>query len=342
MKNITSFLKDGKVINWTKALFNKAKSLVLTVANSIKHFFTSEKVKPFLTSKITKRLCLILVMLIALSQIVFGVLVYGFKSEDKATRIASKIIPFPVAVANQDFITYDSYLHEKDYIHHFYQATEQSNVDFAEIDKQILDQLIENKIIGFQALLNKSSVSKKDVDSAVQDIIDQNGGQEKVDKVLSDLYGLNLKQFKNLVKTQMVRDKLDNDLIAKVTVSHILVRVDENSPDDKVLEAKAKIDGYLNEIKSGLDFSEAAKKYSEDVGSAEQGGALEPFAVGEMVPEFSAAAFSTKVGEMSEPVRSEFGWHVIKVEAKTGNIKKSFSDWLNDLEKKSLIIKLIK
>lgn len=342
MKNITSSLKDGKIINLIKAFLGKTKLVILAVVNSIKYFFASEKVKHVLTSKIIKGVCLFFVLLIALAQVVFGVLIYGFKSEDKATRVVSKIIPFPAAVANQDFITYADYLHEKDYIHHFYQATEQGNVDFTEIDKQIIDQSIENKLIGFQAFLNKSSVSKKDVDSAVQDIIDQNGGQEKVDKVLSDLYGLNLKQFKSLVKTQMVRDKLDKDLIAKVTVSHILVRVDKNAPDDKVSEAKAKIDGYLNEIKGGLDFSEAAKKYSEDVGSAEQGGQLEPFAVGEMVPEFSATAFSTKVGEISEPVRSEFGWHIIKVEAKTGKIEKSFGDWLNDLKKKSLILKFIK
>ncbi|MFA4995624.1 MAG: peptidylprolyl isomerase [Patescibacteria group bacterium] len=342
MKNITNFLRNGKVINWIKAFWIKTKTVALRVTVSIKSFFTSEKVKSFLTSKVTQRICLFLIILIVLVQIVFGILVYGFKSEDKATRIVSKIIPFPVAIANQDFVTYNDYLHEKDYIHHFYNATEQDNVDFTEIDKQILDQLIENKLIGFQAFLNKSSVSKEDVDSAVQEIIDQNGGQEKVDKVLSDLYGLNLKQFKNLVKTQMVRDKLDNDLIAKVTVSHILVRVDENAPDDKVAEGKAKIDGYLNEIKGGLDFSEAAKKYSEDVGSAEQGGALEPFAVGEMVSEFSTAAFSTKVGEISEPVRSEFGWHIIKVEAKTGEIEKSFGDWLDALKKKSLVLKFIK
>ncbi|MCL5410941.1 MAG: peptidylprolyl isomerase [Patescibacteria group bacterium] len=342
MEKFSSILKNEKIKNSVSAFFSKIKFIFEVIKAKTISFFGNEKLNNFFASKLMKRIGLVLVILVALLQIVFGVLIYGFKSEDKATRIVTKVIPFPIAVANQDFITYGDYLHEKDYIHHFYKATEQNTVDFAEIDKQITDQLIENKLIGFQALINKSRVSKKNVDTAVQGIVDQNGGQEKVDKVLSDLYGLDLKQFKVLVKSQMIRDKLDQDLIARATVSHILVRIDKNAPDDKVAEAKTKITGYLNEIKGGLNFAEAAKKYSEDTGSADQGGSLEPFAAGEMVPEFSDAAFATKVGEISEPVRSEFGWHIIKVEKKTGKIQKSFGDWLSNLEKKSLILKFIK
>lgn len=342
MKKIINFLRSGRIGSFIKMSINKIGFVIGKIKSLIIKLFTSEKLNSFFRSKMTKRISLILIILIGLVQIGFGVMIYGFKSEDKVTRVVASIIPFPVAITNQNFISYSDYLHEKDYIHHFYKATEQDKVDFAEVDKQILDQLIENKLIGFQALINKSTVNKKDVNSAVQDITDQNGGQDKVNKVLSDLYGLNLKQFRALVKTQMVRDKLDQDLIARVTVRHILVRVDKNAPDDKVAEAKAKADSYLKEIKGGLDFAEAAKKYSEDVGSAEQGGALEPFAFGEMVPEFSKAAFSTKVGQISDPVRSEFGWHIIKVEKKTGKIEKSFGEWLNDLKKKSLVLKFIK
>jgi parvulin-like peptidyl-prolyl isomerase len=341
MKNILNFVKSEKVSNGVGSFIGKAKLVLGRIGSAIKSFFSDGKFNRFMNARATKIVLLVLVLLIALVQIAFGVLIYGYKSEDKVTRVIARIIPFPVAIANQDFITYNDYLHEKDYIHHFYKATEQDKIDFAEINKQILDQLIENKLIGFQSSINKSKVTKSDIDSAVNDIVDQNGGEEKVNKVLADLYGLNLKQFKALVKTQMKRDKLDEDLIARVTASHILVRVDKNAPDDKVAEAKAKIDGYLKEIQGGLDFAEAAKKYSEDVGSAEQGGALEPFASDEMVPEFSKAAFETKVGEISEPVRSEFGWHIIKVEKKTGKIEESFGQWLSDLEEKSLILKFI-
>jgi len=334
--------KVGIFFKKISPFFVKIKTLFISMGRKIKSVFNSAGFKKILSSKWTKGICFTLLVLFALSQVLFGILIYGFKSEDKVTRTVAKIIPFPIAIVNQDFISYDDYLHEKDYIHHFYETTQQDKVDFSEIDKQITDQLIEDRLIGFQGLIHHEHVKKTEIDLTMKDIVDQNGGDEKVSKVLNDLYGLNLKQFRSLVKSQMLRDKLDQDLIARVTVSHILVRVDKTAPDDQVAAAKAKIDGYLAEIKGGADFAEEAKKYSEDTGSAEQGGQLEPFATGEMVTEFSSAAFKTKVGEISDPVRTDFGWHIIKVEAKTGKIEKSFSDWLDGIKKKSLIIKFLK
>lgn len=341
---VLSFVRDKIRIFFSKVspVLMKIKSFFVSVGGKIKAFWNSAALKKVISSKWTRGIVFVLLVVLGLSQLLFGVLVYGFKSDDKVTRIAAKIIPFPVTVVNQDFISYDDYLHEKDYIHHFYQQTQQDKVDFVEIDKQILNQLVEDRLISFEALIRGERIKKTEIDLTMKDIVDQNGGEEKVGKVLNDLYGLNLNQFRKLVKSQMLRDKIDQDLIARVTVSHILVRVDRNAPDADVAAAKAKIDGYLVEIKGGVDFAEEAKKHSEDVGSAEQGGALDPFAAGEMVPEFSDAAFKTKIGEISDPIRTDFGWHIIKVEAKTGKIEKSFSDWLDSIKKKSLIIKLFK
>jgi parvulin-like peptidyl-prolyl isomerase len=81
-------------------------------------------------------------------------------------------------------------------------------------------------------------------------------------------------------------------LIAKVTAQHILVTVDAAATDEQVAAAKAKAEGYLTEINAGLDFAEAAKKYSEDTGSATTGGYLDPFSNGDMVKEFSDAAYA--------------------------------------------------
>lgn len=334
--------KIGIFFKKISPIFVKIKELFLFIGGKIKIVLNSAVLKKVFSSKWTRGIAFALLMLFALGQVLFGILIYGFKSEDKVTRIAAKIVPFPIAVVNQDFITYDDYLHEKDYIHHFYQTTQQDKVDFGEIDKQIVNQLVEDRLISFQSLIHRERIKKTEIDLTMKDIVDQNGGDAKVEKVLSDLYGINLKQFRRLVKSQMLRDKLDQDLIARVTASHILVRVDKNAPEDQVAAAKAKIDGYLAEIKGGVDFAEEAKKHSEDVGSAEQGGALQPFAAGEMVTEFSNVAFKTKVGEISEPVRTDFGWHIIKVEAKKGKIEKSFGDWLDGIKKKSLIVKFIK
>lgn len=305
-------------------------------------FLLDNSIVKFLSTPKAIKFIIWFLFIVALVQFGFGVMVYKYRSENRYVKTAAKIFPYPVAIVNQDVITYNDYLTEKEYIHHFYKSTGQENIDFVSIDKEIINQLIENKLIGFQAMANNASPTQTDVDNALNQIIDQNGGKDKVEKVLNDLYGLNINQFRKLVETQLVRDKINEKLVMRVKAKHILVRVDKEAPQDKVDEAKKKIEGYLAEIKGGLDFGEAAKKYSEDTGSAELGGQLEPFADGEMVPEFSKAAFEGKTGEIVGPVRTDFGWHIIKVEEKTGKIQKTFTDWLSDVKKKSLIIQFLK
>jgi peptidyl-prolyl cis-trans isomerase D len=190
--------------------------------------------------------------------------------------------------------------------------------------------------------MHKIKVTTGDVDAAYDELVQQNGGQEAVDKVLKDLYGIDGTKFKLLIRSQLLRDKVSTELISKVTARHILVRVDSNAPEDQVAAAKTKIEGYLTEIKNGADFGEVAKKSSEDVGSAEQGGLLEPFAQGEMVQAFSDSAFATPLGQISDPVRTEFGWHIIKVEAKTGSIEKSFASWLEEIKADSMVMNFIR
>jgi len=81
----------------------------------------------------------------------------------------------------------------------------------------------------------------------------------------------------------------------------------------KDAEVRAKAEQVLKQVQAGGDFAELAKKYSEDTGSAQQGGNLGPFTRGRMVKEFESAAFSLKPGEVSGLVRTQFGYHIIKV-----------------------------
>lgn len=328
--------KISKTFSPVKKLFSKIK----IKSNGKKYHFWSKFLSIF-KSRIFVSVVVSLLFILGLIEVVFGILLYGFKLDNKVTQFTTKIIPYPVAVVNQDFITFGQYQEDKDYIHHFYSATEQSDLDLASIDKEILNQSIENKIIAFQTFRNRIRVSQSDVDSSINEIIAQNGGEEKLNQALNELYGLNLKQFKALVRTQLLREKVSDELILKVKVSHILIRVDKDATADKVDAAKAKIDALKKEIDDGADFAEVAKKSSEDTGSADQGGSLDAFTQGEMVQEFADAAFATAVGKISDPVRTEFGWHIIKVENKTGKINKSFNDWLEGIKSKSLIIKFI-
>ena len=90
----------------------------------------------------------------------------------------------------------------------------------------------------------------------------------------------------------------------RVRARHILVPTET--------EAKT----ILAEVKKGTDFAELAKQKSKDPGAAAEGGDLGYFSKEQMVPEFSEAAFKLEKGQVSEPVKSQFGWHIIKVEDK--------------------------
>jgi len=94
-----------------------------------------------------------------------------------------------------------------------------------------------------------------------------------------------------------------------VEAAHILLKVDDPA---KEAEVKARAESILKQVKAGQDFAALAKKYSEDPGSASQGGLLGPFQRGQMVKEFENAAFSLKVGEVSGLVQSQYGFHIIK------------------------------
>jgi len=92
---------------------------------------------------------------------------------------------------------------------------------------------------------------------------------------------------------------------------HILIKIDA---DQTEAEAKKKIDELRQKIAKGADFAELAKEYSQDPGSASQGGELGYFGRNVMDPAFEKVAFSLKPGEVSQPVKTPFGYHLIKLE----------------------------
>ena len=107
----------------------------------------------------------------------------------------------------------------------------------------------------------------------------------------------------------------------QLRASHILIKSDK---DDAA--AKAKAEALLKQLKSGGDFAALAKKNSEDEGSAKNGGDLDYFGRGRMVKEFEDAAFALQPGQMSDVVKSPFGYHIIKVVDHKPAITKSIAD----------------
>lgn len=271
----------------------------------------------------------------------FAIGIYGYKEGDKATQIAASIIPYPVAVAQGRIVTADNFFDNYRYIKNFYDKTQQTGVDYDSIKEQVLQQLIDIQLLKSQAKKYGVSVKRSDVETAYSEVVTQNGGEEEVKKVLSDLYGLNVKDFKKLIADQILEQKLAESVPVQVRARHILIRVDSDASQDKVDEAKARIDKILEEIKGGLSFSEAATKYSEDTGSSQNGGDLDFFTRGQMEENFEKVAFDTEVGKVSEPFRTEFGWHILLVEEKKGQVDMSFTDWLESLRKNGTVIQLL-
>ena len=107
----------------------------------------------------------------------------------------------------------------------------------------------------------------------------------------------------------------------QVKVSHILIKTPLPGPDGKVdekgvAEAQQRAQNILDQLKKGANFEELAKKYSEDPGSAKQGGSLGWIGRGQTVPEFEKTAFSLPTGQMSGLVKSSYGFHIIRVDGK--------------------------
>lgn len=137
------------------------------------------------------------------------------------------------------------------------------------------------------------------------------------DKLLLDDY---LAQESKKAVTPEAMRKLYDDSVKSITpeqevhARHILVPT-----EDEAKKAQAR-------VKGGEDFAKVAAELSKDPGSGKEGGDLGWFTKDRMVPEFADAAFKMKPGEISDPVKSQFGWHVIKVEEARTKPVPSFDD----------------
>ena len=148
------------------------------------------------------------------------------------------------------------------------------------------------------------------------------------------------KLYVDLLSANILRDKLTEQLGDQMPTSgeqvrarHILISVAADASEADKQIALAEAISITQRLRAGEDFAELALQVSDDTGSAQQGGDLGFFARGQMVTEFEDAAFSLPIGEISDPVLSQFGYHIIEVlEQQPGN--PNFTAWLQ--EQKSL------
>jgi peptidyl-prolyl cis-trans isomerase D len=119
-----------------------------------------------------------------------------------------------------------------------------------------------------------------------------------------------IKRYYEENTTRFTREK-------QVRAQHVLLRLKPDASEAEVEKVRTQAQKILDEAKKGKEFAELAKKYSQDEATAKKGGELGFFAMKQMDPAFSAAAFALKPGEISDIVRTPYGFHIIKSEEVT-------------------------
>ncbi|MBH8570698.1 peptidylprolyl isomerase [Microvirga sp. STS02] len=100
----------------------------------------------------------------------------------------------------------------------------------------------------------------------------------------------------------------------EIKVAHLMIRMNANAAKNDSLTAKKKIDELYSRLKKGENWDKLVAQFSEDAGSAANGGELPPFGTGRMIPSFEDAAFKLqKPGDIAPPVQTPYGWHIIKL-----------------------------
>jgi len=208
------------------------------------------------------------------------------------------------------------------------------------IFRALLDQMIGAKLLAQESKARKVVVTDAEVDTRIAAMRKQFPSEEAFQSAMA-AEKLTLDQVKSDAKQElMIVKMLEAEIGPKVAVkpddiakvykenptafqvpervraSHILITAAADAPADVKQAALAKATSVLKSARAGKDFAALAKEFSQDPGSAAQGGDLGAFAAQQMVPQFSEAAFKLKPGAISDVVETQFGYHIIKVTEK--------------------------
>jgi peptidyl-prolyl cis-trans isomerase C len=201
----------------------------------------------------------------------------------------------------------------------------------------VLDQLIAYRLLMQESKSRNIEIPEAEVDARLAQLKQQFPSEEAFKQTLAQ-QSMTLQQLREDAKSDMRVTKMlekevngagaiqPQDVSAfyeqnpdkfkqgeRVRASHILIRTPENADPKTKQDARAKAADVLKQVKAGKDFGELAKNYSQDPGSAVNGGDLGYFAQDQMVGPFEQAAFALKPGETSDVVETPFGFHIIKV-----------------------------
>lgn len=250
-----------------------------------------------------------LILVFILISVIFGFGLYKYNWNDPVTNKIIKIIPYPAILVNYKPISYAKFRDDLGTLTHYYKkqeelsggATGMPSAD--EIKNNVLDQIIDNEILEEVARYYKINVGNDEIEKEFGKVVAEAGGEAQVEDILQNLYQWQPEDFKEKVLEPFL---LQQKLAEAVSADPVLNR-----------EARKKAEEVLKLVKAGQEsFENLAQKYSDDPGSAGQGGDLGFFGRGVMIKEFEDTAFTLEPGKSSDLIKTQYGYHIIKVEEK--------------------------
>ena len=195
-------------------------------------------------------------------------------------------------------------------------------------DAMLFQTMALEQTIDFILMLNDAKrnvrVHRGEVNGAIDQIVQANKipNMNALKQALSNM-GQTLPEFKQSIKEEILISKMVSKIKSRVNISpddlrevkasHILI-IPRGTGEKEGFEARVKAEEILQKIKNGDSFSLLAIQYSNDPKSAKNGGDLGYFTTGMFVPDFEKAAFALKPGEVSDVIKSPYGYHIIKVD----------------------------
>jgi peptidyl-prolyl cis-trans isomerase SurA len=270
--------------------------------------------------------------------------------------VSAAVIDGIAAIVNDDIVTTHevdkaSALMARDEARKSGPATDKTALQTLALDQIIDKNLIEQKIRELDI-----RVSDEDVHQAIEDVKKQNNlTQEALVAVLSG-QGLTFDQYRAQMKEQLEQLRLmGQEVRAKIQVGerelrdyyeadkkrfseekfqarHIFFQINEKTPPDDVKKIMHKAMDVLQDARSGKNFADLAKTYSEDALTAKDGGELGTFKKGEMLPEIETAVTAMQPGQISDLVITPSGFHIIELEKRFVSKTKTFDEVKGELE----------